>query len=64
MGKRLRFLVKTLGAGALGLSLMGADAGAGGGAAPIGKDGRLLRWNDVVTAVHAWPKLIEDGKVD
>ncbi len=25
--------------------------------------GRLVHWNDVVTAVHAWPKLIEGGKV-
>ncbi|MFC4599616.1 phosphodiester glycosidase family protein [Cohnella hongkongensis] len=26
-------------------------------------EGRLSGWNDVVTAVHAWPKLIEGGKV-
>ncbi len=26
-------------------------------------EGRLVRWNDVVTAVQAWPKLIEGGKV-
>ncbi|WP_372633242.1 phosphodiester glycosidase family protein [Cohnella sp.] len=25
--------------------------------------GRLVEWNDVVTAVQAWPKLIEGGKV-